>query len=119
MRPMPYHRITPSAIQVDPAMVEELANELRTAPDSESGENSSALSVDANTPDIRQEVTHRGVRHVRVIWDRWGKLNPEQRGHMIIEAYRRSQGEDVARQIAIAMGLTSGEAQRLGFVSTL
>ncbi len=52
--------------------------------------------------------------HVTVIWDAWGNVPREGRGHIIFDAYREVGGEEEVRSISIALGLTHTEADRLG-----
>ena len=54
--------------------------------------------------------------HVAVIWDQWSDLFPQDRSKVILNAYakvKRLRGSI----ITVAMGLTSEEAMRMGFLS--
>jgi hypothetical protein len=53
--------------------------------------------------------------HIVVIWDAWNELSPGERSKIILDAYskaRRAHGATVTS----AMGLTSEEARRRGFL---
>lgn len=61
-------------------------------------------------------VTQPGERtHVLVVWDEWKSLSQQERSGIIMRAYEQQYGSDEAREISVAMGLTSAEAERLGF----
>ena len=51
---------------------------------------------------------------VSVIWDRWQGVDPEMRGRIIVDAVERARGQDVARKISLALGVTPEQAERLG-----
>jgi hypothetical protein len=54
--------------------------------------------------------------HVTVIWDRWKNLSHQERAEIILDAYEAWRGQGSAEAISVAMGLTTAEADRLGFV---
>lgn len=54
--------------------------------------------------------------HVTVIWDRWKSLSHQERSEVILDAYEAWRGQGSAQSISVAMGLTTTEADRLGFV---
>ena len=103
---MPVVRIEPDNISVDSGLVTALADELRR------GRSREASPHDA--PNILEEVSLVGLMHVTVIWDAWGNVPREGRGHIIFDAYREVGGEEEVRSISIALGLTHTEADRLG-----
>lgn len=104
---MPYHKIAPPPSEPDNTLVSALVQELRTPPTPANGAADSAL------PDITEEETPRGLKHVTVVWNGWGRLGIEERGNVILEAYRQVQGEEAAKKITIALGVTPSEAARL------
>jgi hypothetical protein len=53
--------------------------------------------------------------HVVVIWDKWEDLSPVKRSRIIGDAYAKAKRLRDAT-ITVAMGLTSEEALRLGFL---
>ena len=53
--------------------------------------------------------------HVVVLWERWGAVTPRERGQLILEAYEQAQPALLAR-ITAALGVTVGEARRLGML---
>ncbi len=52
--------------------------------------------------------------HLYVIWNRWGSLSQQRRSEVIMEAYEQRYGRDPSLNVTVAMGLTPGEADRLG-----
>ena len=64
-------------------------------------------------PQIVEEEQFGNRIHVKVIWDAWKDLPPEERGRAIMDAYEHVRPEDAPR-ITIALGLTPLEAGRLG-----
>lgn len=82
-----------------------------------------ALSAVLRQPDPPQReplVTENQIAqtksiHVAVIWDAWKDLSPTERSKVILDAYtnaKRLRGST----ITVAMGLTSEEALRMGFL---
>jgi len=63
-------------------------------------------------PKIVEEEQRGGYLHVTVIWDAWKKVEPEERGRIIMDAYEQQRPADVTH-IAISLGLTPEEADRL------
>ena len=53
--------------------------------------------------------------HLLVIWDDWRDLSQQDRSYLILRAYESAHGADAATEVSVAMGLTTGEAERLGF----
>jgi hypothetical protein len=51
---------------------------------------------------------------VTVIWDRWQDVDPEVRGRIIVDAVETARGQEVARKIGLALGVTPEQAERLG-----
>lgn len=110
---MPYHKISPQTLPADTKLTDELAAELSRPPD-ELDTESMVSGTPSGVPEIFEEETRRGPVHVTVVWDKWSTLAGEARGNVILEAYRKVQGEDAVRRISIAMGVTRDEAKRLG-----
>ncbi len=53
--------------------------------------------------------------HLLVVWDEWRDLSQQDRSYLILRAYEAAEGADAAAEVSVAMGLTSAEAERLGF----
>ncbi len=53
--------------------------------------------------------------HLLVVWDEWHDLSQQDRSYLILRAYEAAEGVDAAAEVSVAMGLTSAEAERLGF----
>lgn len=102
---MPYKLIPALAPRIDPNFVAAIAQELRLQrPDGP-----------ANAPAIIEEQVPRSDRlYVTVVWDEWNDISPEDRGRIILDAYERVRGTDIAQRISVALGLTHTESQRLG-----
>ena len=64
---------------------------------------------------IQQQPPQNRV-HITVIWDRWKNLSHQERSEIILDAYEAWRGQGSAEIISVAMGLTTVEADRLGFV---
>jgi hypothetical protein len=110
---MPYTIVKPSPSESNSEMVAAIAAELRGEPTWRDVQQMSFKAL-VTAPNIIEEQTPRGPIHVTVIWDEWRDLAAEQRGRIILDAYREALGEEKARTISIAMGLTPAEAMRLG-----
>ena len=54
------------------------------------------------------------ITRLFVIWDEWGTLPQIERSEIILNAYTAALGQADALRIAVAMGLTSSEATRMG-----
>lgn len=65
-------------------------------------------------PDIVEESDGSKTVHAFVIWDEWKNLSPEERTEVILNGYEQFYGEIPAKELSVAMGLTSHEAQGLG-----
>jgi hypothetical protein len=52
--------------------------------------------------------------HLYVIWSEWSDLSMRDRSKIILNAYERAQGRNIALNITVAMGLTPEDAQRMG-----
>ena len=70
---------------------------------------------DPNAPLIIEEApsAQANVNHLYVIWEDWADVTPLERSTVILQAYERYRGRDVAEAVTLAMGLTSTEAERL------
>jgi hypothetical protein len=65
-------------------------------------------------PDILEEKDARGrIVHVTVTWDAWADLDAQTRSEIIVDAFQEVKGEAAIVDLALAMGLTSAEADRL------
>lgn len=67
----------------------------------------------ASAPQIIEEEKRGNFLHVTVIWDAWKDVAGEDRGRIIMDAYDQQRPAEVSR-IAVALGLTHAEADRLG-----
>jgi hypothetical protein len=54
------------------------------------------------------------INRLYVIWDAWSQVKLEDRSEIIVNAYVRHYGDDLANHVSVAMGLTAEEAKRLG-----
>lgn len=102
---MPYKLIPAVEPTFDPVYVDAIAQELRLMrPDG-----------DPDAPLIIEEQTHHSDRtHVTVIWDLWGKVAPEDRSRIILDAYERVRGASAILTLSAVLGLTHAEAKKLG-----
>ncbi len=64
-------------------------------------------------PLIIEEAPRRGERpnHLYVVWSEWSSLTPIERSKMILQAYEKYKGRDIANSVTLAMGLTPNEAR--------
>lgn len=61
-------------------------------------------------------ITRPGQRtHILVVWDEWKSLSQQERSEIIMHAYETEYGPLEVQMVSAAMGLTSVEAERLGF----
>ena len=61
-------------------------------------------------------ITRPGQRtHILVVWDEWKGLSQQERSQIIMRAYEEEYGPLEVQMVSAAMGLTSSEAERLGF----
>ena len=61
-------------------------------------------------------MTRSGERtHLVVVWDEWKGLSQQERSEIIMRAFADEHGQNSALSVSVAMGLTSAEAERLGF----
>ncbi len=102
---MPYKLIPAVEPAIDPTYVDAIAQELHLMrPDG-----------DPEAPLIIEEQTRLTDRiHVTVIWDLWGKVAPEDRSRIILDAYERVRGASAILTLSAALGLTHAEAKKLG-----
>ena len=63
---------------------------------------------------VIEEQRYTNTIQVTVVWDRWAGIDLEDRGRVIVEAFRQARGEDEAGRISIAMGVTADEARKIG-----
>lgn len=66
-------------------------------------------------PLIIEEAPRSGDRpnHLYVVWSEWADLTPIERSRLILQAYEKYRGRDLANSVTLAMGLTPGEAKHL------
>jgi len=66
-------------------------------------------------PLIIEESPRNGDRpnHLYVVWSEWGDLTPIERSRLIMQAYEKYRGRDLATSVTLAMGLTPDEARRI------
>src|SRR5205807_1868049 len=87
-----------------PALVEELADELKQG--SESGQ-----------PVIdEQHFPRTGKIRATVFWDKWDGVPHEERAEINLRAYEKAEGRGVLEKIALAVGLTVPEAGEAGML---
>lgn len=87
-----------------PALVEELAQELRA--DRETGQ-----------PIIEEfHFTKTNLLRVTVIWDKWDLLSDDARAEVILQAYEQVEGKEYRDRIALCVGLTVPEAREMGLL---
>ena len=64
---------------------------------------------------VENQIAQTKSIHVVVIWDLWVNLSPAERSKIILEAYAKAK-RLADKTITVAMGLTSEEAIRMGFL---
>jgi hypothetical protein len=64
---------------------------------------------------LERHIELTGSRHVHVVWDEFLALPDIERTAVILEAYRRHEG-DLAEDISVATGLTAREAFAFGLL---
>ncbi len=66
-------------------------------------------------PLIIEEAPRSGDRpnHLYVVWSEWDDLTPIERSRLIMQAYEKYRGRDVANSVTLAMGLTPDEARAM------
>ncbi|MCK4659688.1 MAG: hypothetical protein KAV82_09235 [Phycisphaerae bacterium] len=101
---MPRKRVKAAPPHSHPELVEVLVEELRrNSPEERPG-----------FPYIREEEQPYGNSlHVTIIWERWRDVLVEERGAIILDAYRQVSEEDDYRRITMVLGLTEAEAQKM------
>lgn len=67
---------------------------------------------------LAEEFHFRGSDAVRVtvVWDRWAKLESEDRTYAILAAYSQARGEEFADRISLAISMTFPEAAHSGML---
>lgn len=105
---MPYRKIAPLIPEYNASYVEAIAQELR-------------LEQSEGLPDspliIEEESRHSNHTRVTVIWDRWTQISPQERSHIILEAYEQVRGPGTFSTLTHALGLTHTDAKKLGVES--
>ncbi len=71
--------------------------------------------ADHGEPVIIEESPGNNERtnHLYVVWSAWEHLTPIERSRLILQAYERFRGRDLAVDVTLAMGLTPQEATRM------
>jgi hypothetical protein len=66
-------------------------------------------------PIIIEESPSRQARtnHLYVVWSEWTNLSPLERSKIVMQAYSKVKGPDMANDITVAMGLTPAEADKM------
>lgn len=66
-------------------------------------------------PLIIEESPRDGDRpnHLYVVWSEWGDLTPIERSRLILQAYEKYRGRDLATSVTLAMGLMPDEARHM------
>ncbi len=66
-------------------------------------------------PLIIEEAPRDGDRpnHLYVVWSEWNDLTPLERSRLIMQAYEKYRGRDLANSVTLAMGLTPDEARKM------
>lgn len=101
---MPVKRISAKPRHNHPELVQALVEELRNP----------RKIAEEGIPDIREEEQAFGGRiHVEVIWDLWEGVGQDERGPIILDAYKEARGVEEMLKIAQARGLTIEENLRL------
>ena len=108
---MSYYRINPPE---HAALVRTLVAELAHPQPTQEAE----PPLDAQSPTILEEASYLGRLGVTVVWDAWADVPAEVRGRIILDAYRQSFGEDVARNVGVALGLTKAQLDRMRAVES-
>lgn len=68
----------------------------------------------APVPDITEETDAQGrLLNVVVSWDAWEDLDAQTRSELIVDALMAAKGEEAVSDLALAMGITSGEGLSL------
>jgi hypothetical protein len=57
------------------------------------------------------------ANHLYVVWSAWETLTPIERSRLILQAYERYRGHDMANSVTLAMGLTPREAELMSLNS--
>lgn len=66
-------------------------------------------------PLIIEEAPRSGDRpnHLYVVWSEWSDLTPLERSRLIMQAYEKYRGREIANSVTLAMGLTPDEARHM------
>jgi len=64
---------------------------------------------------FEQPIPGTDTIHVLVLWERWARVPPQERGQIILEAFEQSQPA-LFHRITVALGLTLSEALSLGLL---
>jgi hypothetical protein len=109
---MPIRRIPPVTSEKYSELLEELKRELQF--------DRPARGLPTQEPYIIEEQDIRGNGlNVAVVWDSWERVPPNERGGLILDAYKAIRGETTMLSIRVALGLTRSEARKLGIYDLL
>ena len=87
-----------------PELVDKLVEEMQKT----------GVSATPSVPTIYEEEQSYGDNlHVTVIWNDWVSVPTEERGAIILDAYKKAGLENECRRISLALGLTVEEADKL------
>ena len=87
-----------------PALVEGLASELKA-------------NRDCGQPMIDEEsFSSTGLLKVTAVCDEWQSVPDDERSKVILESYRKAEGDDYARRITLASGLNVSKAYESGLL---
>src|SRR5688572_15652270 len=67
-------------------------------------------------PLVLEEELSRGLRSVRVIWDRFAPLSEDQRREIILDAFETVEGAEGRTRLSVAVGFTVLEAIDAGLL---
>lgn len=74
-----------------------------------------AFGYDGDEPLFVEEKGYGKNLHVVVIWDGWEGVPADERGGLILDAYREALDEATMLRITLPIGLTKKEAKKIGY----
>lgn len=97
------HRVNQTSANRHEQMTERLYQEWQAQ---EAGDDEPLIIEEAQQPGGR-------ANHLYVIWSEWSDLSPLERSRIIMRAYEKYRGRDLAISVTLAMGLTPDEARHM------
>ena len=91
---------------------ERLTNELKSPKGQYDASADDPILIEDGQP-IRFGLSRQPL-HLYVIWNVWQELDELERSEIIMEAYRATHEDADAMRVTLAMGLTAGEAKKMG-----